>query len=280
MAVNPTLAQDTTEGELFPLPQAGETFILKRTGIDFECTLAQGRALWGRGVFFMSTKRIVFVSSAKSCRPDFKSFEIPLASVCEHKFNQPIFGANYLSGQVRPSDTDPASAPLGGIPAPWSLTFNEGGCGTFLGLWYNILAEHAQASEAPGPLAQAAEQGNLNNVAYVDPSDPSVLYLSQPAAAPGTQERTDFELAYEAGELAEVVILEGVGTGKWVKCQILGPGSTPGTWNIHIEQCSEYNNVGGFSDKDVPDIQAEHLRKRGASDERPGSCTVQGCVIT
>lgn len=279
MAVNPTLAADETSGDLFPLPQSGEVFVLKREGIDFECELANSHKLWGQGCFFLSSKRIVFVASGKSCREDFKSFEIVLASMLEPKFNQPIFGANYLNGKVRPSDTNPASAPLGGVPALWSLTFNEGGCGTFLSVFYQLLAELQQQAESTGSVVQAAEQGNLSNVAYVDPNDPSVLYLSQPTARPNTQQNTEFELTYEPGELAEVVILEGTYTGNWVKCRIVGPGSTPGTYNIYILPTSEFDSVGGFADKDVPNISKEHLRKGGSEKGRPGPCSVNGCVI-
>mmetsp|Transcript_27886 Transcript_27886/g.59034 ORF Transcript_27886/g.59034 Transcript_27886/m.59034 type:complete len:217 (+) Transcript_27886:61-711(+) len=190
-AVNPTLAHDHVSGGLFPLPESGENLILKRDGIDFECKLARGGKLWGRGCFFLSSKRLVFVAAEKSCRADFKSFEIPLAMLREPKFEQPIFGANYLSGRATPPD-DPAS-PLAGGPTLFSLTFNCGGCGTFLPLFYRLMSEVQQASAAPAPLEQAVQEGRIDQVAFVDPSDPSVLYLSQPTAAPNSQENTRFE---------------------------------------------------------------------------------------
>mmetsp|Transcript_115195 Transcript_115195/g.372688 ORF Transcript_115195/g.372688 Transcript_115195/m.372688 type:complete len:221 (+) Transcript_115195:94-756(+) len=191
MAVNPTLAEDSVSKELFPLHQSGEAFALKRDNIDFECILPRGK-LWGKGCFFLSSKRIVFVCLSKSCRADFKSFEIPLATLLEPKFNQPIFGANYLSGLATPTQ---AGGPLGGSPAAWSLTFNSGGCGTFLPLFYRLLAELQEASQASSgsSVAQAAQDGRLGQVAYVDPSDPSVLFLSQPAAAPNSAQETVFE---------------------------------------------------------------------------------------
>lgn len=188
MAVNPTLAHDQVSGSLFPLPQPGETLLLKRDSIDFDCTLPRGGKLWGRGCFFLSSKRIVFVATDKSCRGDFKSFEIPLETLSQPKFNQPIFGANYLSGSSRAVDE---CGPVGGGLAPWSLTFNSGGCGTFLPLFYKLLAELQESSQASS-LAQAAQEGRLNQVAFVDPSDPSVLYLAQPAPAPNSQETTAF----------------------------------------------------------------------------------------
>ena len=36
----------------------------------------------------------------------------------------------------RPFVADPAAAPLGGVPAPFTLTFNSGGCDTFLRIFY------------------------------------------------------------------------------------------------------------------------------------------------
>mmetsp|Transcript_41075 Transcript_41075/g.114160 ORF Transcript_41075/g.114160 Transcript_41075/m.114160 type:complete len:222 (-) Transcript_41075:100-765(-) len=197
MAVNPVLAQDGVSGELFPLPQSEESFVLKRDGIDFECKLARGGKLWGRGCFFLSSKRLVFVASERSARADFKSFEIPLATLRSPSFQQPIFGANYLEGGAVPAENaaPEAAAILGTAPAPFSLTFNCGGCGTFLPLFFKLMAEvqERQQQAAASGVVQAAQEGRLNQVAYVDPSDPSVLYLSQPTAAPNSQQHTTFQ---------------------------------------------------------------------------------------
>mmetsp|Transcript_54271 Transcript_54271/g.115811 ORF Transcript_54271/g.115811 Transcript_54271/m.115811 type:complete len:191 (-) Transcript_54271:26-598(-) len=184
MAVNPTLAQDGQSGELFPLHQSGEAFALKRDNIDFECALPRGK-LWGKGCFFLSSKRMVFIATQRSCRSDFKSFEIPMNKLLEPKFNQPIFGANYLSGKSIPEDRN---GPLGPEPAYWTLTFNSGGCGTFLPVFFTLLAEQQQDHQsATGSYTQAALDGRLGQVAYMDPSDPSVLFLTQPEPAPEGQ---------------------------------------------------------------------------------------------
>jgi len=191
MAINPTLANDSVSRQLFPLPQAGEAFILKRDGIDFESKLPAGGKLWGRGCFFLSSKRIVFVAVSKSCRNDFTSFEIPLSGMSSPKFNQPVFGANYLSGFVK--SVDPSGPLSHGVT--WSLTFNSGGCGTFLPLFYQSLSEIIEEQRQQGnaaSLAQAAQEGRLNQVAFVDPNDPSVLFLAQPNAAPDSTQDTEF----------------------------------------------------------------------------------------
>jgi len=277
MSINPTLADDATSGGLFPLPLSSETFVLKRDGIAFDCSLGSGHKLWGNGSFFLSSKRIVFIATEKSCRNDFKSFQVLLATMEEPAFKQPAFGANYLTGLAFPSATDEASALLGGVPARFNLTFNTGGCGTFLSIFYKLLKELKQANV--GEREQAASVGQLHSVAYVDPSDPSTLYLSQPAATPGSQEDTKIEVAYEPGEFAEVKIIEGTYTGNWVKCRINGPGSEPGMYNIHVLPTTDFDNVGGMSDQDYPDIGTVHLRKAGDySKSRPGPCGVD-CAI-
>jgi len=215
MAVNPTLAHDGASGALFPLPMSGETFLLKRDGIDFESILPRGGKLWGRGCFFLSTKRIVFVASDRACRQDFKSFEIPLPRLLSPKFNQPIFGANYLSGKVQPVDE---AGPCGGGLPTWSLTFNSGGCGTFLPLFFQQMAELQEQAEQQS-LATAAAEGRLNQVAFVDPSDPSVLYLSQPTAAPGSTQETPFVSEVPSAPPAEGAAPQGaVGGGNRSDC--------------------------------------------------------------
>mmetsp|Transcript_50001 Transcript_50001/g.131773 ORF Transcript_50001/g.131773 Transcript_50001/m.131773 type:complete len:197 (-) Transcript_50001:88-678(-) len=191
MAINPVLAQDSASGELFPLPQGGETFVLKRDNIHFEAHLPSGAKLKGVGVFYLSSKRIVFLVKSKPSRADFKSFEIPLATLTSPKFEQPIFWANYLWGKVAPLDTD-AQGPLAGGRTKVYLTFWSGGCGTFLPLFYQIMSQIVQEQVEGGEVIQAAAEGRLNQVAYVDPSDPSVLFLAQPQATPNTEERTEF----------------------------------------------------------------------------------------
>merc|ERR1712150_11073 len=275
MAVNPTLARDETNGEVFPLPKTGEVFALKRQGIAFQTKLASGHQLSGTGTFFLSNKRIVFVASVSSCRPDFKSFEISLGSLYDPSFKQPIFGANYLAGIAGPTasgfQADPASAPLGGVPAPFTLTFNEGGCQTFVDVFFKIMADVQQDDNR---MQRAMAQGQINSVAYYDPSDPSVLYVSQPQAQPGTEQEHSFETGQSAaqpsapaplqvGESAEIVILDGRYAGNWVSCEIWGPGSEAGKYRVFINETDQYNRVGGFAGQEIDNIDEIHLRRPG-----------------
>lgn len=197
MAINPTLAQDQATGDLFPLPLAGETFILKRDGISFSGVVPSGGKLSGKGMFFLSSSRIVFVASTGSNRPDFKSFEIPFRMIESSKFKQPIFSANYLETFVRPSAA--AAGALSGGTTKANLYFKNGGCGTFLPLFYTMLAStestaaNAEQSRS-NDIIDSAPAGQLHQVqtAYVDPSDPSVLYLAQPIAKEGSEEAVPF----------------------------------------------------------------------------------------
>ena len=104
------------------------------------------------------------------------------------RFNQPIFGANNMSGT-----NDPLPGGLTNA-ITWTLTFKEGGVGTFLPLFFRLVQEmrHRMAQEnqaqyehnfAAPPVAQQVVQQILG-AAYVDPNDPTKLYVSQPVAQP------------------------------------------------------------------------------------------------
>eukprot|EP00922_Rhytidocystis_sp_ex-Travisia-forbesii_P011084 GHVS01016241.1.p1 GENE.GHVS01016241.1~~GHVS01016241.1.p1 ORF type:complete len:144 (+),score=27.76 GHVS01016241.1:570-1001(+) len=62
----------------------------------------------------------------------------------------------------------------------WYLTFNRGGCGTFLNLFFRLHLEATRnASWTPTPdLTTQLAQGT--GAAFVDPNDPSIVYLTQP----------------------------------------------------------------------------------------------------
>lgn len=115
------------------------------------------------------------------------------------EFKQPIFGANYLQGFVsclRGMGLQGASK--------FKLTFRNGGAGVFLHYFFALIEQYRIASDAaraamlasmapPGP--GGAGGGGVHayavpppgaaivapRPAYVDPSDPSVVFLTQPA---------------------------------------------------------------------------------------------------
>jgi hypothetical protein len=91
MALNPPITSNFE-----PCWVEGELFILKRKDIEFEVKVPDMGTFKGKGLLILSTAWIVLVNSKGSgeCR----SFDLPLANIYYEKFNQPIFGANYYSG--------------------------------------------------------------------------------------------------------------------------------------------------------------------------------------
>ncbi|WIA21976.1 hypothetical protein OEZ85_004333 [Tetradesmus obliquus] len=197
MAANPALVQ-TFNNELIPAPFANEVFVLKRPKVGFELDGVQTRnGKWSTtGALYLSNVRLVFVAE-KADASGLAGFDMPLVYVCKEKLNQPIFGCNNLAGQVWPAVN--GGGPSGSLPPhSFKVLFKEGGIGTFYPLFY-ALAERARkagAAQRQAPLAQAAPAvQELVHKAFVDPNDPSTIYLSQPAAE---SQRLQYTPAYAA----------------------------------------------------------------------------------
>mmetsp|Transcript_46067 Transcript_46067/g.76737 ORF Transcript_46067/g.76737 Transcript_46067/m.76737 type:complete len:244 (-) Transcript_46067:466-1197(-) len=193
MALNPL---QMTRGGL-PQPMAGELFILQRDGIHFRLDGVSDTGvplkLQAKGVLYVSTLRIVFVTSPPPSHDArgpggyvLYAFELPYMGIFEEKFNQPIFGANNLSGSV-------SALPGGGLlgSARFKITFNEGGVGTFLPMFFSLMAEaHNRLSQDRVPqFVEQVRTGTIVQQAYIDPNDPSVLYITQPVPPPTPQQQ-------------------------------------------------------------------------------------------
>lgn len=142
---------------------------------------------------YITTARMVFVHGdyAKS---EFKSFDIPLLSLKNEKFEQPIFGSNYLAGFLNKLKKNYRFLNLSGSVAPiygllpgettFKLWFTSGGCQTFLNCFCRIL-EEIRRGQQRGPAQKFIDQVRLGQFSgqkgFVDPNDPSVIYVSQPA---------------------------------------------------------------------------------------------------
>eukprot|EP00898_Chlorokybus_atmophyticus_P004237 jgi/Chlat1/4814/Chrsp31S04862 len=204
MAVNPEMVAG---GGGLPVPFSGEAFVLRRDGVNFLVDnlpgLGSGGKWSARGVLYLSNVRLVFAATGADARQNgaaIHAFDLPLSYIVREKFNQPIFGCNNITGVVEGGP--PGS--LDGVPHDFKLSFREGGVGTFLPLFYAMLASSRQqqsqqqqqqsqqqqqqqqqqyAPSAPPPPTSMVQDA-VNN-AFVDPSDPSVLYLSQPAETQG-----------------------------------------------------------------------------------------------
>lgn len=175
MSLNPALVGS------IPAAVDGEYFILRRDSIDFTVDVeGVGKFKSSKGSLFFTTLRMVFISKdvSKNRDPDaFYGFDIPLAKIQGEEFHQPIFGANNLTGSVEKWRVGPSN---------FKITFRSGGVGTFLPLLIRFLDKHRrQQMQSGGQFYQFVHQGGLiqgSQAAFVDPSDPSVIFISQPFA--------------------------------------------------------------------------------------------------
>ena len=107
------------------------------------------------------------------------AFDLPLATMKNESFNPPIFFANNMTG------VSPALEASVCFPADisWCITFKDGGVGTFLPLFLRLLAQMRATMRQPAqqttPVVSQAFVQTLVGSAYVDPSDPTCLYVSK-----------------------------------------------------------------------------------------------------
>ena len=191
MSINPIMAEDQISGELVPLPQPGEIFVLKRDHIYFQSG-SRKNVCKAMGCFLLSSARLVFVAVDQKNKKDFGAFEMPLGDILEQVFQQPIFGCNYLELKMvskTPEVTGDAEFPV-------YLYFYEGGAGSFLNCFYRFFAaieeersRRPRAGQAGGGaqnLAGVARSVMNNRSAFADRTDPTTFYLQQPQVAGGS----------------------------------------------------------------------------------------------
>ena len=141
-------------------------------------------------------QRLVFVSTkGPDAESGLQAFELPLAYIAEESFNQPIFGANNLRGKCALVEGGSGGGAGSAHSVEFALYFKDGGCGTFIPIFYRDLAyirsvagRAAATAEADCPRPAVAAQTSFNTAvatAVVDPNDPSVVYLmsQQPVGA-------------------------------------------------------------------------------------------------
>lgn len=116
------------------------------------------------------------------------------------RFNQPIFGCNNLSGSV--FQVGEGGGPAGSLPPhTFTIYFREaralahgaadftadawlgaqGGCGTLLPLFFNALHQAREAAQSPlvAPRGAMLEMRDLRSSAFLDPNDPTLLYVPE-----------------------------------------------------------------------------------------------------
>ncbi len=190
MAINIPMTSGDAQGS-YPLPFPGETFLLTRDKLSFSFRDAAHSCKNARGRLYMTNMRMVFrIAEGDRARARCETFEMPFRGLWDEKLNQPIFGTNNLTATMMYYDDQPFQGDL-----YVKLTFNEGGVGTFLAVFNNVLRatriqlnrERIQGQQpapipevqpgAPAPNA-ASYMPASNEAAYVDPNDPSRIYTT------------------------------------------------------------------------------------------------------
>ena len=128
-----------------------ECFVLSRDGIHFSAKSGPRNKIDAYGTLYISTLRMVFVN--EKAGSDTRGFDIPLATLYKESFNQPIFGANNMTGLSPPLDL-----PEGADHWKWCISFRNGGVGTFLPFFFRLLQEmRRRMQEASAPTAQPTQ---------------------------------------------------------------------------------------------------------------------------
>ncbi|CAK9171696.1 unnamed protein product [Ilex paraguariensis] len=167
------------------------------SSLSFDATWrADGGKIKTKGTIFLSNIRMVFVANKPV--ENFTAFDMPLLYVHGEKFNQPIFFCNNISGNVEPVVPDDHHRALYSTQS-FKILFKEGGCGTFVPLFFALLASvreyNRQTGSGPEPRSdplQAAQTpvDEMMRHAYVDPNDPTRIFLQQPTSESQLRRRT------------------------------------------------------------------------------------------
>ncbi|CAM9303666.1 unnamed protein product [Heterosigma akashiwo] len=172
-----------------PVVVGNERFLMMRTKIHFKVNIQGSGRYRAHGKMLMTTDRLVFVAENPPFQNgiSFQGYDLPLVYMSNERFNQPIFGANNLTGTVN----EPAGT--GNLEVDFKISFNNGGCMTFLQNFFSTLGHIrsrnlAQATAIPSAAVVAEAEGGNNNppgssqvpyatMVQVDPADPSVVFV-------------------------------------------------------------------------------------------------------
>lgn len=180
MALNPPFFSD---GEPVPIP--GETFLVRRKHIEFTLKDATGKEIFAFKdcTAYLTSVRIAIWLSTRGTSAT--SVDIPLQGISNEDVKQPVFGAPALVGLV-------AAVPGKGF-APGLLSFKigfkSGGFGIFMAVFASIMERGYRNASVDARRsfleAQVFRQDFImaEQQAFMDPSDPSHVFVVQPAAA-------------------------------------------------------------------------------------------------
>jgi hypothetical protein len=108
-------------------------------------------------------------------KKEFKSFDMPLLHIIKEKFEQPIFGSNYLCGIVKPLyELLPGET-------SFKLWFTSGGCSKFIQHFGHVISNIRKSRGRDRTFVENVRIGTYgNNEAFHDPSDPTTMFIQQP----------------------------------------------------------------------------------------------------
>ncbi|KDQ64113.1 hypothetical protein JAAARDRAFT_27738 [Jaapia argillacea MUCL 33604] len=125
------------------------------------------------GRIWVTDKRLIFVANIQSPKPPFESFSVLLPSIQSTKFEQPYFGANFLTLEVKPASD-------GGLTEGTKVEIRLRDQGLF---GFASLLEKARERAIYMKRSQLAEEDNLPQ--YTSPRDESPARTPQPILPPG-----------------------------------------------------------------------------------------------
>uniref|UniRef100_A0A7S0T5K2 VASt domain-containing protein n=1 Tax=Erythrolobus madagascarensis TaxID=708628 RepID=A0A7S0T5K2_9RHOD len=187
MAVNIPLVEAAGVSGASRLPQSypGEMIVLERSGV--ECEMVDAVSKWKsvKGVMFLTSLRLVFVVDVKElAKSRYESVEFPLQGVWDEELKQPIFGCNHIKFTSQFYDGQPFEGTL-----VIKMYFTRGGVGTFVPAlnWALTQARRAlqrvpqmQPVNPDLPFMSSSDVTSMQSSAFVDPSDVTVIYTTQP----------------------------------------------------------------------------------------------------
>jgi len=163
-----------------PLLRRGERPLLRRMDIHMAASgpgVPRGKTK-ATGTLFLTTQRLMFMPKKQSDR----QLDIELQGILTNKFNQPVFGANNISGTALSQGADGAEGTV-----KWKFAFYSGGVGTFLNVFLRMLAfvrqddghvTVAHASYVATPAVAEVVEQLVGSAAPMDASDPSEVWIS------------------------------------------------------------------------------------------------------
>ncbi|KAH9322280.1 hypothetical protein KI387_000542, partial [Taxus chinensis] len=118
---------------------------------------APGGKVYTKGTIYLSNVRMVFVANKPVGA--FVAFDLPLLYIHDEKFNQPIFFCNNISGKVDPVVPEDANRALFSTHS-FKIIFKEGGCGTFVPLFFNLIRSVRQYHQMSVSAADATPRAD------------------------------------------------------------------------------------------------------------------------